>query len=336
MKIAFFSTKSYDKEYFDASSAVSHAGQPAHDITYFDAPLNAATATLATGFNAVCVFVNDVVDEETLTRLSALNVKVIALRCAGFNNVDLPAAAKLGLTIVRVPAYSPQSVAEHAVAMILTLNRKTHRAYNRVREGNFSIEHLTGFNLFQKTVGVIGTGLIGASFCEIMLGFGCHVIAYDISENEVLKSKGIQYKTIESVLSESDIISLHCPLNIHTTHLIDAKSIARMKKGVMLINTSRGGLIHTKDAIEGLKKGRIGYLGIDVYEQEAGLFFKDQSERVMQDDVMARLVSFSNVLITGHMGFFTKEALEEIAHITLENLTSFELERPLKNEVHAG
>jgi D-lactate dehydrogenase len=328
MKIAFFSTKSYDREYFDACPQK----QP-HVITYFDAALNAQTVNLAGGYQAVCVFVNDLVDREMLTALQHLGVKVVALRCAGFNNVDLKAAADLGVKIVRVPAYSPQSVAEHAVAMILTLNRKTHRAYNRVREGNFSIEHLTGFNLYQKTVGVIGTGLIGSCLCDIMIGFGCRVIAFDITQDEKLKAKGVVYESIETVLSQSDIISLHCPLNPATAHMINAKTIKVMKKGVMLINTSRGGLIHTKDAIDALKRGRLGYLGIDVYEQEAGLFFKDQSETVMQDDVMARLMSFPNVLITGHMGFFTKEALEEIAHITLKNLTDFETGVTLENEV---
>ena len=328
MKIAFFSAKSYDREYFNACPELI-----SHTISYFEVPLTAQTVNLAQGFDAVCVFVNDVVDRQTIESLTAMNVKVTALRCAGFNNVDMEAADESGMTVVRVPAYSPQSVAEHAVAMILTLNRKTHRAYNRVREGNFSIENLTGFNLYNKTVGVIGTGLIGASFCEIMLGFGCKVIAFDITESDALKAKGVVYSSIDTIFNTSDIISLHCPLNVHTAHLIDARRISKMKKGVMLINTSRGGLIHTRDAIEGLKKGRIGYLGIDVYEQEAGLFFKDQSELVMQDDVMARLVSFPNVLITGHMGFFTKEALEEIANITLQNLTDVENGSTLKNKV---
>ena len=328
MKIAFFSAKSYDRQYFDSCPELVH-----HIITYFEVPLTAQTVNLARGFGAVCVFVNDVVDRQTIQTLVEMNVKITALRCAGFNNVDIEAANELGMTVVRVPAYSPQSVAEHAVAMILTLNRKTHRAYNRVREGNFSIEHLTGFNLYNKTVGVIGTGLIGASFCDIMIGFGCKVIAFDIAESDLLKAKGVVYKSIDSVFEESDIISLHCPLNTHTAHLIDATRVNRMKKGVMLINTSRGGLINTRDAIEGLKKGQIGYLGIDVYEQEAGLFFKDQSDIVMQDDVMARLMSFPNVLITGHMGFFTKEALEEIAHITLQNLTDAEKGLTLKPRV---
>ena len=328
MKIALFSAKSYDREFFDDCPGLAD-----HSITYFDVALNAQTVNLATGFDAICVFVNDVVDRSAITRLVAMNVKVVALRCAGFNNVDLESAHELGLTIVRVPAYSPQAVAEHAVAMIMTLNRQTHRAYNRVRDGNFSIEHLTGFNLYGKTVGVIGTGLIGACFCNIMLGFGCHVIAYDIHEDDQLSDKGVVYKPLESVFTESDIISLHCPLNESTAHLISAKSIEQMKKGVMLINTSRGGLLNTKDAIAGLKHGKLGYLGVDVYEQEANLFFKDLSGVIMQDEIMARLMSFPNVLITGHMGFFTKEALTEIAHITLQNLTDFENNTPLKNDV---
>jgi D-lactate dehydrogenase len=328
MKIAFFSTKSYDREYFD-----KNAGASAHTITYFEVGLNPQTAVLAEGAEAVCVFVNDVVDRETLEILASVRIKVISLRCAGFNNVDLKAASELGLKVLRVPAYSPQSVAEHAVAMIMTLNRKTHRAYNRVREGNFSIEHLAGFNLYKKTIGVVGTGLIGECFCNIMIGFGCKVIAYDIVENESLKAKGVTYRPVKSILADSDIISLHCPLNPHTMHLINSERISQMKKGVMLINTSRGGLINTRDVIEGLKHGKIGYLGIDVYEQEAGLFFTDRSELVMQDDVMARLMSFPNVLITGHMGFFTGEALEEIAHITLQNLTDYSEGLSLKNEV---
>lgn len=328
MKVALFSTKSYDREFFD-----SWAGLSDHSITYFDVGFNIQTVNLADGFDAICVFVNDVVERNTMIRLVAMNVNVVALRCAGFNNVDVQSAREFGLTIVRVPAYSPQAVAEHAAAMIMTLNRQTHRAYNRVREGNFSIEHLTGFNLYGKAIGVIGTGLIGACFCRIMLGFGCNVIAYDIIEKEELKDKGVIYRSLESIFSESDIISLHCPLNESTKHLINAKSIDQMKNGVMLINTSRGGLLNTKDAITGLKHGKIGYLGIDVYEQEGNLFFKDLSGIVMQDEVMARLMSFPNVLITGHMGFFTKEALTEIARITLENLSDYENNNFLKNEV---
>ncbi len=328
MKVAFFSAKSYDKEYFNKFNS-----EHQHDLTFLEVPLNEQTASLTAGFDAVCVFVNDVINQKTIDVISANGIKVIALRCAGFNNVDLKAAKSSGIKVVRVPAYSPESVAEHAVALILTLNRKTHKAYNRVREGNFSIENLTGFNLFGKTVGVIGTGLIGASFCKIMLGFGCKVLAYDIRESEELTQIGVQYKSLDEVFRDSEIISLHCPLNPNTAYLINQESIEKMKDGVMLINTSRGALINTQDAIEGLKTGKIGFLGIDVYEQEADLFFQDLSEIVIQDDVIARLISFPNVLITGHLGFFTKEALEEIATITLGNLSDFKNGKELVNEV---
>lgn len=328
MKVAFFSTKSYDKEYFNRFNIDN-----LHELTFFEVPLNRQTANLTDGFDAVCVFVNDTLDQETIKIISKNGIKLIALRCAGFNNVDLKAAKEHQIKVARVPAYSPQSVAEHATALILTLNRKTHKAYNRVREGNFSIENLTGFNLFGKTIGVIGTGLIGASFCKIMLGFGCKVLAYDVKESEALIVQGVQYKSLDELLIQSDIISLHCPLNPETAHLINTNAISKMKNGVMLINTSRGALINAQDAIEGLKTGKIGYLGIDVYEQEADLFFQDLSESVIQDDVIARLISFPNVLITGHLGFFTKEALEEISMITLNNLLDFESGKELVNEV---
>jgi D-lactate dehydrogenase len=328
MKVAFFSTKSYDKEYFNRFNIDN-----LHALTFFEVPLNRQTASLTDGFEAVCVFVNDTLDQETIKIISANGIKLIALRCAGFNNVDLKAARDHQIKVARVPAYSPQSVAEHATALILTLNRKTHKAYNRVREGNFSIENLTGFNLFGKTIGVIGTGLIGASFCKIMLGFGCKVLAYDVKESEALTAQGVQYKSLDEILIQSDIISLHCPLNPETAHIINEDAIGKMKNGVMLINTSRGALINAQDAIEGLKAGKIGYLGIDVYEQEADLFFQDLSESVIQDDVIARLISFPNVLITGHLGFFTKEALEEISMITLNNMLDFEKGKELVNEV---
>lgn len=328
MKVAFFSTKSYDKEYF---TRFNHHNL--HELTFFEVPLNQQTASLTADFESVCVFVNDKIDKKTIEIISANGIKIVALRCAGFNNVDLKAAKSRNLSVVRVPAYSPESVAEHATALILTLNRKTHKAYNRVREGNFSIENLTGFNLSGKTVGVIGTGLIGASFCKIMLGFGCTVLAYDIQESADLVAKGVQYKNLDEVLIEGDIISLHCPLTPETSHIINTDSISKMKNGVMLINTSRGALINAQDAIESLKTGKIGYLGIDVYEQEADLFFQDLSESVIQDDVIARLISFPNVLITGHLGFFTKEALEEIATITLSNLSDFENDLILKNQI---
>ena len=328
MKVAVFSTKSYDRAYFDM---INNSGT--HQLTYFDASLNASTTNLAIGFEAVCIFVNDKVDREAVEKLSGNGIKLIALRCAGFNNVDIAAATQKNIKVVRVPAYSPQAVAEHAVALILTLNRKTHKAYNRIRENNFSLEKLMGFNLYQKTVGVIGTGKIGSIFCEIMLGFGCNVIAFDITESKQLKEKGIVYKTFDAVLRQSDIISLHCPLTPATFHLINSSSFAKIKKGAMLINTSRGAVINASDAIEALKNEQLGYLGIDAYEQEENLFFKDLSGTIIADEVIGRLMSFHNVLITAHQGFFTHEAMDQIATTTFNNLTEFENSSVLKNEV---
>ena len=328
MKVAFFSTKSYDKEYFDQVNSDGH-----YQFNYFEAALNTATAALAKEHNAVCLFVNDKADKQTIEQLASNGIKLIALRCAGFNNVDLEAASKNNIKIVRVPAYSPEAVAEHAVALILTLNRKTHKAYNRVRESNFSLENLTGFNLHRKTVGVIGTGKIGQAFCRIMYGFGCKILAYDKFTSEEMITAGVRYCALDDVLAQSDIISLHCPLVPETQHLINKKAFSKMKKGAMLINTSRGAVIDTADAIEALKKGQLGYFGLDVYEQEEKLFFKDLSEKIIADDVITRLISFPNVLITSHQGFFTKEALEQIAMITLKNIGDFEKGIPLENEV---
>src|SRR4030095_5359589 len=330
MKVAFFSTKSYDREYFDQVNSDGH-----FQFSYFEAALNTATAALAKGHNAVCLFVNDKADKQTIEQLASNGIRLIALRCAGFNNVDLEAASKNNIEIVRVPAYSPEAVAEHAVALILTLNRKTHKAYNRVRESNFSLENLTGFNLHGKTVGVIGTGKIGQSFCRIMLGFGCKILAYDKFTSEEMIKAGVRYCALDDMLAQSDIISLHCPLVPETQHLINNKAFSKMKKGAMLINTSRGAVIDTADAIEALKKGQLGYFGLDVYEQEEKLFFKDLSEKIIADDVITRLISFPNVLITSHQGFFTKEALEQIAMITLKNIGDFEKGLPLENEVRS-
>ena len=326
MKIAFFSTKSYDREFFDKYVST-------HEIIYFEAPLNEQTANLAAGCNAVCVFVNDKLNAGIIAELKKMGVQLIALRCAGFNNVDLAAAKDNIIKVVRVPAYSPHAVAEHAVALILTLNRKTHKAYNRVREGNFSLERLTGFDLYGKTVGVIGTGKIGETFCDIMLGFGCRVLAFDLVENKQLASKGVDYLPIVDVFEQADIISLHCPLNEQTKHIINGQTIHMMKEGVMLINTSRGALVDTKTVVQALKTGRIGYLGLDVYEQEEKLFFNDLSENIIQDDVIMRLLSFPNVLITSHQGFFTEEALTQIAQTTLGNIDAFETGGVLKNVV---
>lgn len=326
MRIAFFSTKAYDRQFFDRYVTT-------HEIIYFEGRLRMPTVNLTKGYDAVCVFVNDRLNAEVIAGLKENGIKLIALRCAGFNNVDLEAANQNGIKVVRVPAYSPHAVAEHAVALILTLNRKTHKAYNRVREGNFSLERLTGFDLYGKTVGVIGTGKIGQAFCNIMQGFGCKVLAFDLIEDKELALRGIEYLPLMDVLQQSDVISLHCPLNEQTSHLINKQTIGMMKEGAMLINTSRGGLIDTVDVIEGLKSGRIGYLGLDVYEQEEKLFFKDLSENVIQDDLIMRLLSFPNVLITAHQGFFTEEALVQIAQTTLDNIDAFEAGKPLKNAV---
>ena len=328
MKIAVFSTKSFDREYFEK---YNQSGK--HELVYFVAPLNTHTVNLTRGFEGVCVFVNDKLNREVIETLAENNIRVIALRCAGFNQVDLEAAKEKGITIVRVPSYSPQAVAEHAVALILTLNRKTHKAYNRIREGNFSLERMTGFDMMGKTVGVIGTGLIGSIFCRIMKGFGCQVIAYDVNRNPEVENLGIQYADFDELLHQSDIISLHCPLLPATHHLIDKTAFDKMKDGVMLINTSRGALIDTQAAISALKHEKLGYLGIDVYEQEEHLFFKDLSENIIQDDQIARLMTFPNVLITAHQGFFTREALEEITVTTLQNLTDFEAGKVSGNEV---
>jgi D-lactate dehydrogenase len=328
MKIAVFSTKPHDREYLDKFNSNDR-----HELTYFEAPLNADTTNLALGFEAVCIFVNDKIDAVTIDKLFKIGVKLIDLRSAGFNNVDIEAAKNKNIKVMRVPAYSPEAVAEHAVALILTLNRKTHKVYNRVRESNFSLENLIGFNLHGKTVGVIGTGKIGVAFCQIMLGFGCKVIAYDITESQMLKDKGIEYTTLVDLYKNSDIISLHCPLNVKTKYLFDIKAFSKVKKGVMLINTSRGALIKTSDAIDALKNGQLGYLGIDVYEQEENLFFNDLSESIIKDDLIERLMAFHNVLITPHQGFFTKEALDQIAITTLKNFTDFEEGLLLENEV---
>jgi len=328
MKITFFSTQPYDKKSFE-----EHNRHYAFNIKFLDVQLNEQTASLAEGADAVCAFVNDRVNASIIKQLARAGVKIIALRSAGFNNVDLAAAKDYNLKVVRVPAYSPNAVAEHAVAMIMTLNRKTHKAYNRIREQNFSLNGLLGFDLHGKTVGVIGTGNIGQVFCRVMLGFGCKVIAFDVQKNEQLKERGIQYLPLDDVFSASNIISLHCPLNEHTRYIINKDSIEKMQENVMLINTSRGGLIDTKAVVKGLKSGKIGSLGIDVYEQEENLFFRDLSETIIEDDVISRLSSFPNVLITAHQGFFTKEALAEIAETTLSNLKAFQKGEELINEI---
>ena len=328
MKVAIFGTQFYEREYFNKYNLGNK-----HELVFFEESLNAETTNLAKDFQAVCVFVTDKIDKNCIEKLAKLGVKLIDLRSAGYNNVDIDSAKSNNIKVLRVPAYSPQAVAEHAVAMIMTLNRKTHKSFNQVRENNFSLQNLMGFNLFGKTIGVIGTGKIGRAFCNIMLGFGCKVIAYDIKENETMIQKGVRYKTFDDLLSESDIISIHCPLTPETTYLFDKSAFEKVKIGVMIINTSRGGIINTKDATNALKKEKIGYLGLDVYENEAELFFKDRSQTIIQDDIFERLLSFHNVLITPHQAFYTLEAVTEIAKITIKNFTDFEEERVLENEV---
>jgi D-lactate dehydrogenase len=328
MRVTFFSTQPYDKKSFE-----EHNKGYRFSIKYLDVQLNEQTASLAQGAEAVCAFVNDRINADIIKQLTGFGVKILALRCAGFNNVDLQAAKAQNLTVVRVPAYSPHAVAEHAVAMIMTLNRKTHKAYNRIREQNFSLNGLLGFDLYGKTVAVIGTGNIGEVFCRIMKGFGCRVVAFDVRKNETLLREGIEYMALDELLPLSDIVSLHCPLNEHTKYLINNDTIRLMKDSVMLINTSRGGLIDTRTVVKGLKTGKIGSLGIDVYEQEEKLFFRDLSDAIIEDDIISRLSSFPNVLITAHQGFFTNEALTQIAETTLGNLKAFSRGEKLPNEV---
>lgn len=328
MKVAVFSTKYYEKEYLNKFNT---GGK--HQLTFFDAVLNEESTNLTIGFDAVCILLSDIIDAKVVDKLSANSIELICLRSAGFDNVDIEAAAKRNIKVLSVHAYSPQAIAEHATALILTLDRKTYKAYNRVRENNFTLNNLMGFNLSGKTVGVVGTGKIGRAFCNIMLGFGCKVIAYDIKESDAVKEKGIEYKTFDKLLELSDIISIHCPLTADTHHLFNSIAFAKMKTGAMLINTSRGAVIKTANAVEALKREQLGYLGIDVYEGEENLFFKDLSGTIIQDDLIERLMSFNNVLITPHQAFFTKEAVEQIAITTIKNLTDFENRLPLLNEV---
>lgn len=319
MRIGFFSTKPYDKTSFIHANAALM-----HELIFFEAALSEQTCALACDVDAVCVFVNDQIDAHLLRCLAGRGVKVVALRCAGFNNVDLAAARALGIAVVRVPAYSPYAVAEHALALILTLNRHTHRAYNRVREGNFALNGLLGFDLYGKTMGIIGTGRIGTVLARIMTGFGCKVLACDQVENAECRQLGVRYVEPTALFQQSDIISLHCPLTPTTRHLINQHCIALMKPGVMLINTGRGALIDTSAVIAALKTGQIGALGLDVYEQEELIFFEDHSNEIIQDDALERLLTFPNVLITSHQGFFTREALAAIAETTLSNLSQIE------------
>jgi D-lactate dehydrogenase len=321
MKVAVFSTKPYDREFLTSTNGA--LSQP-HDLIFHEVQLNTHSALLAQDCQVVCCFVNDHVDATVLQQLADRGVKLIALRCAGFNQVDLASAKKLGLIVARVAEYSPHAVAEHALGLILMLNRNLHRAYHRVRENDYSLNGLLGFDMVNKTVAVIGTGKIGQVFAKIMQGLGCKVIAYDPQPNSELQAIGVNDCSLTELWPQADIISLHCPLNNNTHHLINTDSIQQMKNGVMIINTSRGGLIDTRAAITGLKSKKIGYLGLDVYEEEGNLFFEDNSNRLLQDDVFARLLTFPNVVITGHQAFFTREALTAIADITLANITHFE------------
>jgi D-lactate dehydrogenase len=324
VRVAVFNAKPYDVDSLRAANS-----QHGHDLVFLEPRLSPTTARLADGADAVCAFVNDDLSAPVLEQLHAAGVRLVALRCAGFNHVDLAAAARLGLVVARVPAYSPHAVAEHAVGLVLALDRKLHRAYNRVRENNFALTGLLGFDLHGRTVGVVGTGQIGAVFAQIMLGFGCRVLAHDPVPDPACAARGVEYVELPHLLAQAEVLSLHCPLTPQTHHLLDAAAVEQLRDGVMVINTSRGALVDTSALIDGLKRGKIGYLGLDVYEEEADLFFEDLSDRVVGDDVFARLLTFPNVLITGHQAFFTSEALAGIAATTLDNVTGFELGGPL-------
>jgi len=319
MKVAIFSTKPYDREFLE--SANQSFG---HELVFFEPRLTSQTASLANGFPAVCVFVNDELDARVLLHLHRSGTRLIALRCAGYNNVDLQVAEQLGFVVTRVPAYSPQAVAEHTLALILALARRLHKSYNRVREGNFALDGLLGMDLSGKTAGIIGTGKIGRLVAKRLMAFECHVVAFDTQPDEELASFDVEYVGYEELFRRSDIITLHCPLVPATHHLINEDTLALMKRGVMLINTSRGALVDSQAVIRALKSGKIGALGLDVYEEEADLFFEDLSNQVIQDDVFMRMLTFPNVIITGHQAFFTQNAMEAIARKTLENVTAFE------------
>lgn len=328
VKITFFSTKPYDVTFFTKANA-----DLALELSFLDVHLNQATAQLVQDSPVVCLFVNDQADAGIINTFARAGVKLLALRSAGFNNIDLAACKQAGIRVVRVPAYSPYSVAEHTLALILTLNRKTHRAYNRVKEGNFALDGLMGFDLHGQTVGLIGLGKIGKVTAHILKGFGCRVLGFDVVEDAEAQQIGVEYVPLNELLSQSDIISLHCPLTPTTYHIVNADTLNMMKDGVMLINTSRGALIDAVAVIASLKRGKVGYLGLDVYEEEADLFFEDLSGKVIQDDVFSRLLSFPNVLITGHQAFFTRNALQKIAETTLQNIQDFLSNQPLVNEV---
>ncbi len=328
MKVAVFSTKSYDQHFFDVANEQHH-----HELMFIEPRLNHQTACLARDAPAICIFVNDEINKDTLEILANNGLRLIALRSAGYNNVDVQAAKLLGIKMVRVPAYSPYAVAEHTVALILTLNRKLHRAYNRVREGNFSLEGLLGFDLHGRTIGIVGTGRIGQVVAQIMTGFGCKILAYDLHQNSQCESIGVEYVDLPQLFARSDIVTLHCPLTAETRHLVNEQAVSQMKPHTMLINTGRGALIDTKAIIAALKSGQIGALGLDVYEQESELFFEDHSDQIIQDDTFARLMTFPNVMITGHQAFFTEDAMRAIAEVTLSNISQVEQRQTCPNEI---
>jgi D-lactate dehydrogenase len=328
MKTAIFSAHRYEKQYFNEAAANKH------ELIWIEAALTETTAAMAAGCEAVCIFVNDDASETVLLKLKELGVKFLVLRSAGFNHVNLKASQELGFRVARVPEYSPHAVAEHTVALMLALNRKLIRAHNRIMEGNFSLDGLTGFDMHGKTVGIIGVGKIGKVVASICRGFGCDIIAYDPYPDRDWEEKmNARYTDIDTLCRMSDIITLHAPLTDQTKYLVNKERISIMKKAVMIINTGRGGLINTKDVIDGLKSGQIGYLGLDVYEEERGLFFEDHSSDILQDDRIARLMTFQNVLITSHQAFLTDTALEKIALVTIANLDDFENRRRCANEI---
>ncbi|GGA64846.1 lactate dehydrogenase [Neiella marina] len=334
MKICLFSAKRYDRVSFDTRNhALASSGLKDIELDYFDTSLDAKTAGLAQGSDAVCAFVNDDLGASTLTELAGFGVKAILMRCAGFNNVDLDAAARLGITVYRVPAYSPEAVAEHAIALMMTLNRRIHKAYQRTRDANFSLEGLTGINIFGKTAGVIGTGKIGLAALRILKGFGCRLLAYDPYPSDEAKAMGVDYVNLSTLLRESTIITLHCPLTPENTYMIGRSAFSQMQKGTLLINTSRGKLVDTQSCLEALKNGTLGGLALDVYEHEKSLFFEDLSAEVIQDDVFRRLSACHNVIFTGHQAFLTEEALQNIADTTLANAVAFCDSKENGNEV---
>ncbi len=328
MRVGVFSTKRYDR---DSLAAANRSGE--HELDFLEARLTAETASIAARYPAVCVFVNDRVDAAVLETLAAGGTRLVALRCAGFNNVDVDAARRLGIVVARVPAYSPHAVAEHTVGLILTLERKIHRAISRVREGNFALDGLLGTELHGSTVGIVGTGRIGETVARVLSGFGVTLLASDVQPNPACQALGVRYVEIDQLLRAADVVTLHCPLTPQTRHLLDARRLATMRPDALVVNTSRGALIDTPAIIDALKAGRLRGLAIDVYEEEERLFFEDHSADVMQDDVFARLLTLPNVIVTGHQAFFTDKALAEIARTTLGNLTAFEQGAAMPNRV---